>query len=62
MLRFNCRMCKAMLSVEDRYAGQLARCPTCHSTVQVPAVGTTAAAAKLLDRGEPSQFDNVELH
>lgn len=33
-----CPNCQKMLSVEDRYAGQLMRCPLCNGTFTVPAL------------------------
>jgi DNA-directed RNA polymerase subunit RPC12/RpoP len=37
MIVFPCQVCKTSLSAEDAQAGQLVRCPTCFSTLRVPA-------------------------
>lgn len=37
MLIFPCQICNTQLSAEEAQAGQLVRCPTCLSTLKVPA-------------------------
>ena len=37
MLVFPCHVCRTSLSAEDAQAGQLVRCPTCFTTLRVPA-------------------------
>jgi DNA-directed RNA polymerase subunit RPC12/RpoP len=37
MVVFPCHVCKTSLSAEDAQAGQLVRCPTCFTTLRVPA-------------------------
>ena len=44
MIVFVCHVCRTSLSAEDAQAGQLVRCPTCLTTLRVPA-GQMAAAA-----------------
>src|SRR3954463_15325850 len=48
MIVFPCQVCRTQLSAEAGQAGQLVRCPTCLTTLRVPAeqyAGTGAAAA-----------------
>src|SRR5215212_1169361 len=45
MLVFPCQVCHTQLSAEDAQAGQLVRCPTCLTTLRVPAAQRAAAAA-----------------
>jgi hypothetical protein len=40
-----CNGCGQTLRVADEHAGKMARCPKCGAVVNVPAAGTTAAAA-----------------
>jgi len=37
MLIFPCQVCNTQLSAEESQAGQLVRCPTCLTTLRVPA-------------------------
>jgi len=37
MLVFDCKICRASLSADENQAGQLVRCPTCLTTLRVPA-------------------------
>src|SRR2546423_442639 len=37
MLVFPCNVCRTSLSADEAQAGQLVRCPTCLSTLRVPA-------------------------
>jgi hypothetical protein len=37
MVIFPCNVCRTQLSAEEQQAGQLVRCPTCMSTLRVPA-------------------------
>jgi DNA-directed RNA polymerase subunit RPC12/RpoP len=37
MIIFPCHVCRTQLSAEDHQTGQLVRCPTCMSTLRVPA-------------------------
>ena len=46
MLVFDCKVCRTSLSAEQSQAGQLVRCPTCLTTLRVPAAeGLTPAMA-----------------
>src|SRR5688572_13093116 len=45
MIVFPCQVCKTSLSAEDAQAGQLVRCPTCFSTLRVPAREAAPAMA-----------------
>ncbi len=47
MIAFACHVCRASLSADDPQAGQLLRCPTCLTTLRVPA----AAAAQPVGAG-----------
>jgi hypothetical protein len=44
MVVFPCHVCRTQLSAEDAQAGQLVRCPTCLTTLRVPAAATAVAA------------------
>ncbi len=48
MVVFPCHVCKTSLSAEESQAGQLVRCPTCLTTLRVPAgqLGPAAAMAR----------------
>src|SRR5438876_69409 len=37
MLIFECQVCRTSLSAEESQVGQLVRCPTCLTTLRVPA-------------------------
>ena len=45
---FRCHVCTTLLTADDQYVGQLMRCPTCRTTLRVPAeavpVGAGAAS------------------
>ena len=43
MVVFPCHVCRTQLSAEDAQAGQLVRCPTCLTTLRVPAPAVPAA-------------------
>src|SRR5689334_22308051 len=43
MVVFPCHVCRTQLSAEDAQAGQLVRCPTCLTTLRVPAAAVPAA-------------------
>ena len=45
MVVFPCHVCRTQLSADDAQAGQLVRCPTCLTTLRVPAPHAPAAAA-----------------
>ena len=45
MIVFPCQTCQTPLSAEDAQAGQLVRCPTCSTTLRVPARQAQAAPA-----------------
>jgi DNA-directed RNA polymerase subunit RPC12/RpoP len=45
MVVFPCHVCRTQLSAEDAQAGQLVRCPTCLTTLRVPAAAAQPAAA-----------------
>ena len=47
MIVFPCQVCRTQLSAEDGQAGQLVRCPTCLTTLRVPAEQFAGAAAAL---------------
>ncbi len=42
---FNCTVCKTSLSAPEGQAGSLVRCPTCLTTLRVPAIATAQVAA-----------------
>lgn len=44
MVIFTCHVCRTPLSAEDGQTGQLVRCPTCLTTLRVPAANAPAAA------------------
>src|SRR5215218_5125241 len=45
MVVFPCHVCRTQLSADDAQAGQLVRCPTCLTTLRVPAAQGQPAAA-----------------
>ena len=45
MVVFPCHVCRTQLSAEDAQAGQLVRCPTCLTTLRVPAGAAATAPA-----------------
>ena len=45
MVVFPCHVCRTQLSADDAQAGQLVRCPTCLTTLRVPAGQVQPAAA-----------------
>jgi DNA-directed RNA polymerase subunit RPC12/RpoP len=45
MVVFPCHVCRTQLSAEDAQAGQLVRCPTCLTTLRVPAAAAQHAPA-----------------
>ena len=45
MVVFPCHVCRTQLSAEDAQAGQLVRCPTCLTTLRVPAAAPQSAPA-----------------
>src|SRR5437868_9860807 len=45
MIVFPCHVCRTQLSAEDAQAGQLVRCPTCLTTLRVPAAAAQPAMA-----------------
>lgn len=47
MVVFPCHVCRTQLSAEDAQAGQLVRCPTCLTTLRVPAAAAPAAMSAL---------------
>jgi len=48
MLVFPCNVCRTSLSADEAQTGQLVRCPTCLSTLRVPAMVATATPAREL--------------
>lgn len=55
MIVFVCHVCRTSLSAEDAQAGQLVRCPTCLTTLRVPAtVPQGAAVAAGASGGQPA--------
>ena len=53
MIVFVCHVCRTSLSAEEGQAGQLVRCPTCLTTLRVPASQQVAVAAAA---GAPAQI------
>lgn len=51
MVVFPCHVCKTSLSAEDPQAGQLVRCPTCFTTLRVPAGQSAPALAGIAAGG-----------
>ena len=51
---FACQVCRTSLSADDSQVGQLVRCPTCLSTLRVPAASQAPVAAGVGAGGEPS--------
>src|SRR4030081_1438007 len=51
MLVFDCHVCRTKLSAEEAQAGQLVRCPTCLTTLRVPAGAPLPAAAVAVGAG-----------
>src|SRR4051794_37787798 len=45
MIVFPCHVCATSLSADEAQIGQLVRCPTCLTTLRVPAVAERALAA-----------------
>ena len=45
MVVFPCHVCRTQLSAEDAQSGQLVRCPTCLTTLRVPAAAAPPPAA-----------------
>src|SRR5687767_9038056 len=45
MVVFPCHVCKTSLSADDPQAGQLVRCPTCFTTLRVPAAQAAPSSA-----------------
>lgn len=45
MVVFPCHVCRTQLSAEDAQAGQLVRCPTCLTTLRVPAAAAPASVS-----------------
>ena len=44
MITFSCQLCRSALTMDDQFAGQPARCPTCHGVVTVPTSRPSAVA------------------
>src|SRR5579864_709299 len=53
MIVFVCHVCRTSLSAEDGQAGQLVRCPTCLTTLRVPANQPQPAAVAVGGGGAP---------
>src|SRR3982751_6063484 len=47
MVVFPCHVCRTQLSADDAQAGQLVRCPTCLTTLRVPAPQSQVAQSTL---------------
>src|SRR5437899_2788645 len=45
MVVFPCHVCRTQLSADDAQAGQLVRCPTCLTTLRVPAPQAQSASS-----------------
>lgn len=50
MIAFVCHVCRTSLTAQDAQAGQLVRCPTCLTTLRVPAATQTARGAAVAER------------
>lgn len=53
MLVFQCHVCRTDLSAEDHQAGQLVRCPSCMTTLRVPAQMDPASALASMGAAAP---------
>jgi DNA-directed RNA polymerase subunit RPC12/RpoP len=53
MMVFPCRFCGVSLSAEETMVGQWVRCPSCQSTMSVPAAGSAGAAVAPAPRLPP---------
>jgi len=51
MVVFPCHVCRTQLSAEDAQAGQLVRCPTCLTTLRVPAPAAAQPAPAMAGVG-----------
>jgi len=45
MPEFRCHVCNTLLTAGDEYIGQLMRCPTCRTTLRVPAPAVSVGAS-----------------
>jgi DNA-directed RNA polymerase subunit RPC12/RpoP len=63
MLVFECKICRTSLSADEAQAGKLVRCPTCMTTLRVPAeerepamagVGTHSASSTVSQQSTPA--------
>src|ERR1051325_9004828 len=43
-MKFNCPKCSQLISCDELWCGQQIQCPTCQTTIAVPAQGSTQAA------------------
>src|SRR5688500_20116300 len=51
MVLFPCHVCRTLLSAEDAQSGQLVRCPTCLTTLRVPAAAVAQPAPAMAGVG-----------
>ena len=51
---FPCHVCRTSLSAEERYAGQLVRCPTCQTATKVPAASVETLPVAVAAGGSSS--------
>jgi DNA-directed RNA polymerase subunit RPC12/RpoP len=59
MLVFECQICRSQLQAEESQAGQLVRCPTCLTTLRVPAA---APAGALVGAGASTDAPGAGTH
>ncbi len=59
MLGFRCHVCRTSLTVEDAQAGQLVRCPTCLTTLRVPAAAPREPQSAFASAGAPASAAGI---
>src|SRR5436305_5278057 len=57
MVVFDCHVCRTRLSADEGQAGQLVRCPTCLTTLRVPASAPQPAAVAAGNFSESNKYD-----
>jgi DNA-directed RNA polymerase subunit RPC12/RpoP len=57
MVVFDCHVCRTRLSADEGQAGQLVRCPTCLTTLRVPASAPQPAAVGAGSFSESNKYD-----
>src|SRR6266699_806399 len=55
MLVFDCKVCRTSLSADEAQVGQLVRCPTCLTTLRVPAAPVAEGQRELAGVGSTAQ-------